>query len=75
MSIESHVRDILEPFVGPAVVGMCLRAAAAKVGKNVDELTPADLSQVASTVRTVLTPIAPPETIEALATRIEEEYR
>jgi len=65
------VRAVLAPFVGNTVADTCVRATAISVGKTSDELTVTDLPALEERIRSLLAPIAPADTIDAMVADIK----
>lgn len=69
-SIADQVREIIEPYVGAAVSGMCLRAAAADLGKDEHALEQCDIPTIVDTVGSLMRPVAPAEVITEVSERL-----
>jgi len=73
LPVGDRMQAILVPYVGDALAGMLLRAAASDVGKKPEELTSVDVNQAVESLSKLLSPIAPPATIQTIAATIERE--
>lgn len=71
MSIAEVVTEVLEPYVGRIVADTCVRATALSVGKTSDVLETSDLPSLETSVRKLLRPIAPGDTVDGLILQIE----
>lgn len=73
MSLASSVTEILEPFIGKTVADTCVRATALSVGKSFDTLSAEDVPALVANIRRLLGPVAPAQTIDAIADAIERK--
>ncbi len=49
--MQTAILDALTPIVGRPIATICLRSCAVATGKSADSLTPADMPQIARTIR------------------------
>lgn len=70
-TLRERVIAALSPYVGPMVADTCVRGTALSIGKTADELTDDDLPALESSMRRLLSPVAPAAVIDELLTQLE----
>lgn len=73
-TLRERVVAALSAYVGDTVADTCVRGTALSLGKTADELSEADLPALESSVRRLLSPIAPSNVIDDLLTKIERGF-
>lgn len=68
-------KGVLEPYVGSMAADTCLRATAISAGKSADELTTDDWPTIDASIRRLLSPIAPSNTIDQILAEIHGGVR
>lgn len=69
-TVVEAARSALEPFVGVMAADTCLRATAIAIGKMSSELTLDDMPAIDTSIRRLLSPIAPGSTIDSILAQI-----
>lgn len=72
MLIKDAVKQAVEPYVGAIVADTCVRATALAMGKTADDLDTTDLPKLESSIRHLLSPVAPPAVIDAAVASMKQ---
>jgi hypothetical protein len=70
-TLRERVIAALSPYVGPMMADTCVRGTALSIGKTADELTDDDLPALESSMRRLLSPVAPAAVIDDLLAQLE----
>lgn len=70
-TLQEVVVSVLSPYVGPIAADTCVRATALSIGKSADTLCSDDLAALETSVKRLLGPIAPADTISRVLVEIE----
>lgn len=65
------VKEILKPYLGPAMADMCVRATALSLGKSFDTLDGTDVPALRSSIQRYLAPVTSEGVLRSVLTEVE----
>jgi hypothetical protein len=73
--MQTAILDALAPIVGRPIATICLRSCTVSIGKSADALTPADMPQIARTIRESLSSLTTQALLDQAIDRIGDSVR